>query len=149
MLRARETWSGLLYIVMGIAAVVLSHGYGLGTLANMGPGLFPLILGIVLIGLGIVSGLEGGLNSGGPIGRIAWWPLLCVVASIVVFGLLVTTAGFGPAVVALALVAFAGNPRPRFSLGAVAVLLAMSVFAILLFVLLLRLPYPLLGPMFD
>ena len=46
--------SGALFIVVGVGAVALSLEYKLGTPARMGSGFFPLCLGIILTGLGII-----------------------------------------------------------------------------------------------
>ena len=36
-----DFWSGLLFVAIGVTAVVLAQEYGFGTSARMGPGYFP------------------------------------------------------------------------------------------------------------
>ena len=45
----RDFWSGVLFVALGIATIVLSSKYTLGSSARRGPGYFPRILGILLI----------------------------------------------------------------------------------------------------
>ncbi|HLR50485.1 MAG TPA: tripartite tricarboxylate transporter TctB family protein [Candidatus Sphingobacterium stercoripullorum] len=47
-------YSAALPIILGIGAVFNSKGYALGTLSNMGPGYYPILLGYLLIGLGLL-----------------------------------------------------------------------------------------------
>lgn len=49
-----DLWSALFMFVIGLATAIGSLNYEIGTLANMGPGYFPLIAGIALL---LVSGL--------------------------------------------------------------------------------------------
>ena len=53
----RDFWSGVLFTLLGVGALVIGSKYTLGTAARMGPGYFPRILGILLIVLGVVSAL--------------------------------------------------------------------------------------------
>ena len=48
----KDFWAGVLFVAVGIAAIVLGSRYNLGTAARMGPGYFPRILGMLLILLG-------------------------------------------------------------------------------------------------
>lgn len=48
----RDVVGGALFGIIGIYVVVEARQYGLGTLSRMKPGMFPLLLGCILIGLG-------------------------------------------------------------------------------------------------
>jgi hypothetical protein len=50
----KDFWSGLLFIGIGAAAIVLGSKYTIGSAARMGPGSFPRALGILLIVLGSI-----------------------------------------------------------------------------------------------
>ena len=50
--------AGLMFIAVGIAAIVIASNYTLGTAARMGPGYFPRILGILMIVLGAILALR-------------------------------------------------------------------------------------------
>ena len=60
-----------------------------GTAARMGPGYFPLLLGILLTGLGIlitVQSFRSKAPDGDPIGKIAWRPLGFIIGANLAFG---------------------------------------------------------------
>jgi hypothetical protein len=48
----KNFFSGLLFMGFGVAALVISRTYNIGTAAKMGPGYFPRALGILMIVLG-------------------------------------------------------------------------------------------------
>ncbi len=50
----KDFWSGLLFIGIGAAAIVLGSTYTIGSAARMGPCYFPRALGILLIVLGSI-----------------------------------------------------------------------------------------------
>ena len=83
--------SGLMFTCVGLAFAIGATNYNVGTGARMGPGYFPLMIGILLsIGGGVVmlSSLSSGPADGDPIGRIAWKPLVLIIGANLVFGLL-------------------------------------------------------------
>lgn len=87
----KDFLSGLMFSAVGIAFAWGASGYTLGTGARMGPGYFPLMLGVILAGLGILItafALRPAAGEDEPFGRIAWKPLLCVIGSNVIFGIL-------------------------------------------------------------
>lgn len=53
----RDGAAGLAFFVFGIGFAVLALNYPLGTTMRMGPGYFPVVLGLILAGLGLVVGL--------------------------------------------------------------------------------------------
>jgi hypothetical protein len=83
----KDFYSGLLFIAFGVAALVISQPYTLGTAARMGPGYFPRILGTLLVVLGAVLCLVGGRRAGEE--RPQWHlrPLLTVLVSVSLFAL--------------------------------------------------------------
>jgi len=83
--------SGLMFTCVGLAFAIGATHYNVGTGARMGPGYFPLMIGILLsIGGGIVmlGSLSSGAADGDPIGCIAWKPLGLIIGANLVFGLL-------------------------------------------------------------
>ncbi len=92
----RDFWSGLMFIAMGIGFAWGATNYSFGSSARPGPGYFPFGLGILMAILGAVV-LFGSLtvetDDGDKVGAFAWKPLLIIVASIVVFGLMLDRLG--------------------------------------------------------
>lgn len=143
--------SGLMFSAVGIAFAVGASTYNLGTGARMGPGYFPMMLGVVLalLGAAITAVAVAGKDSGQDnIGAIAWKPLACVIGSNVVFGLLlggiplVGMPSMGMIVALYALVIIASLAADAFSLKAVLVLATLlAVGSYLIFVKLLNLQF--------
>lgn len=51
----KEIIIGIFFITVGLLFCGISLTYKIGTLSNMGPGYYPLILSVALIVLGIVN----------------------------------------------------------------------------------------------
>jgi uncharacterized membrane protein len=138
----RDVWAGAMLIATGAAAVVIARDYAFGTALRMGPGWFPSVLGgiLVLFGLYLVA---QGLRSNEKIeGNWSFRALIVLPLSLVLFGLLMEYAGFVPALVVLIVGSSAASRE--FRLGESLLLAAgLTVFAVLLFIYGLGLPYPL------
>jgi hypothetical protein len=52
---AKDLWAGIIYIFFGVSAIFIARSYTLGTAFRMGPAYFPIVLSILLIGIGAVS----------------------------------------------------------------------------------------------
>ena len=50
----RDYYAGGLMLLLGIGAAVTGSGYKFGSLARMGPGFMPVVLGIVLAFIGLL-----------------------------------------------------------------------------------------------
>ncbi|OGQ08573.1 MAG: hypothetical protein A2026_12105 [Deltaproteobacteria bacterium RBG_19FT_COMBO_46_12] len=87
--------AGLLFILLGISTTVLARSYPIGTAAKMGPGYFPFILGFMLTVLGFVISLKSLSKRRGVRKRalIRFRPVVFVLSSIVLFGLLLLPLG--------------------------------------------------------
>ena len=93
--------AGVLFIAIGVAAIVIAENYPLGTAARMGPGYFPRILGILLIVLGGALALRALRLQGPALPRWPWRPTVIVLGSVVLFGGIVNHVGVALATVAL------------------------------------------------
>lgn len=92
----KDFWAGLMFILVGAGFSFGALEYSFGTSARPGPGYFPFGLGILLAILGALTVFEAmtiETEDGEPIGAVAWKPLLIIVASIVLFGVLLPRAG--------------------------------------------------------
>jgi hypothetical protein len=89
----KDFFAGLLYVVVGAAFAIGALGYKLGTGARMGPGYFPLLLGVLLgaIGLYIMfKSLVVKTADGDKIGKWGWKPLIFIIAGNLLFGVLLS-----------------------------------------------------------
>lgn len=148
----KDFFSGLMFMVAGVAFAWGATGYTIGTGARMGPGYFPLALGILLAVLGGIvtfKALVVETVDGDKIGKLAWKPLFFIIAANLVFGVMVgglpsihlPAMGLIAGIYALTFIAsLAGDAFNAKETAVLAtVLAAMSYVA---FVLLLKLQFP-------
>jgi hypothetical protein len=93
----KDFWSGLMFIAVGIAfAWGAAANYNFGSSARPGPAYFPFGLGVLLAVLGgtiLFKAMTLAVEGGDKIGRWAWRPLLMIVGSVALFGLLLPRLG--------------------------------------------------------
>ncbi|MNQ72224.1 Tripartite tricarboxylate transporter TctB family protein [compost metagenome] len=121
----KDFLSGVMFVCVGLAFAIGATNYTIGSGARMGPGYFPLVLGVLLAVGGAVV-IFGALTfqtpDGDPVGRIAWKPLLLIIGANLVFGLLLgglPTLGvpaMGLLIAIYALVVIASIAGTKFSL---------------------------------
>ncbi len=87
----KDFFAGLMFTAVGTAFAWGATNYTIGTGARMGPGYFPLLLGVVLALLGafiIFESLVVDTEDGEKVGKIAWKPLGFIIGANLVFGIL-------------------------------------------------------------
>ena len=133
-LATQEFWAGAVFVALGGAGVAVARHYDIGTTMRMGPGYFPILLGVALILLGAASCVRTWLaGHGTPIGSVQVRSALLVTLSAACFALLLETAGLAVAVFATAFLACLGGRN--FRLGeSLAIAAALVAFTSLLFV---------------
>lgn len=90
----RDFWMGMLYAAVGTAAFLISRNYTFGSSARMGPGFFPVIVAGLLMVVGAISILRSLRSEGEPLEPLKLVPILLVFGAILIFGLLIETAGY-------------------------------------------------------
>jgi hypothetical protein len=138
-------WAGAMLCAIGLATTIAAPHYRMGSLAQMGPGYFPLIMGVLLSGLGAVTCVQMVAKGGGK--RMVappWRQLVCIPLSVVCFALLVERAGLAIAVVVTVLIGCLGGHRFR-PVEAVVSATVLAVLTCVVFVRLLGLPVQ-IGP---
>lgn len=143
----KDFWAGVLFIVVGVAAIVLSRDYGMGSAGRMGPAFFPAVLSGLLIIIGTVSIIRAFIKPGTAISRFAVKGLLLVTFSTLLFGLIVRGAGLIVALPLLVLISAYASTRFRWPY-ALALALGVTVFCILVFRIGLGVPLPIVGDWF-
>jgi Tripartite tricarboxylate transporter TctB family len=144
----RDYYAGGLMTLIGIGAAIIGTGYKFGTLARMGPGFMPVMLGIVLAFLGIlIAGTALGSSESDDAKFLPanpqWFGWLCILGGPVLFIVLGQYAGMIPAVFACVFVCALGDNTATYKSSA-ALAAGVTVFGVLLFHYLLSIPFPLL-----
>ena len=87
----KDFFSGLMFTAVGASFALGAKSYEVGDAARMGPGYFPLMLGVILAILGVIVTVQS-FTKGGPggdkIGAFAWRPLGFVLGANLAFGAL-------------------------------------------------------------
>ena len=148
---------GLTLAAIGIGAAIWAGlHHDMGSLRRMGPGAFPVGLGLGLAGLGLIIALpalvrpapgqcDGGQSDGGQSEKgtkIELAPLIGVVAAILLFGLSLRWVGLVGVSFVVVLVATLPAPRPGW-LWRVVLAVAITALTVLVFHLGLRMTVPL------
>lgn len=144
----KDFWSGIIFLIFGLAAVFIGNDYEMGSAGRMGPAYFPTALGGLLALIGAVGIGRSVIRSGERLGRFAVKELSLVLLATVMFGFLVRGAGLVAATIVLVMVG--GYASTKFKvLPFLAVAIGMAVFCALVFVVGLGLPMPVMGPWFG
>ncbi len=121
----KDFFSGLMFAVVGGGFAWGANSYEVGEAARMGPGYFPLMLGILLAVLGVIITFQS-FTKGGPtgdkIGAFAWRPLGFVLGANLAFGALLVglpsigfpAMGLIVAIYALVFIASLAQPGMQF-----------------------------------
>ncbi len=148
----KDFLSGLMFTVVGAAFALGAREFEVGTAARMGPGYFPLMLGVLLAVLGVIITVQSfrkGGPDGDPVGAIAWRPLVFVLGANLAFGALLVGVpalgipAFGLIVALYALVIIAGFAQPGTSIKQsliLATILAVGSYGAFVYMLNLQFP---------
>jgi hypothetical protein len=146
----KDFFAGLMFTVVGVAFAWGATTYNVGTGARMGPGYFPLMLGILMaiIGLAIMfTGLSVETSDGDPIGKWAWKQVFFILGANLAFGILlgglpsigVPAMGLIIAIYALVIIAAqAGSKHALKSVLALATVLAVGSYIAFIWLLKLQ-----------
>jgi hypothetical protein len=149
----KDFFSGLMFTVVGAAFAYGATGYSVGTGGRMGPGYFPLLLGVILAVLGAIIMFKALVSQSHPdgdkIGKWAWKPLFLIIAANILFGVMIgglPSMGLPPmgliaGIFALTIVAsLAGDSFKLKEVLILSVILSIGSYAA--FILLLKLQFP-------
>ncbi len=146
LVKKRDFYAGGIMTLLGAAVALDSMTYSLGTLTHMGPGMFPLMLGITLtfigvliLGTAMVTPLTDNENIL-PKDR-EWFAWGCILAGPIAFIILGEFFGLVPATFACVLIPALGD-RTATLKGSLMLAAGVTFFGVLLFVYILKIPFP-------
>ena len=148
----KDFFAGLMFLLVGLAFAWGAGSYSVGTGARMGPGYFPMALGVLLAVLGLIvtiTALVVETADGDPLGRIAWKPLIFIISGNLVFGASIgglPSIGHPPMGLIFGIFALtfvASNAGDEFKFKEVLILaVLLSLFSYGAFIMLLKLQFP-------
>jgi len=136
----KDFLGGLLLLGFGAIGFYMALDYPLGSALRMGPGYFPRVLSGIIMAFGAFVLIRGILTSEKVKGRWGWKPLAFITVALVAFGFMMDLVGLIPALVVMFFVAALGGHEYKFKEVAI-LTVAMSAFAVGVFVYGLGLPY--------
>jgi len=148
----KDFYAGLLFTGVGSAFAWGALDYQVGSSARMGPGYFPLLLGVLLALLGVAMMLRAARSRADrldTVGPWAWKPLVAIIAANLLFGvalgglprLKLPALGLMLGIYGLTFVACLAGERFKFKEAAL-LATALAALSYLAFVLLLKLQLP-------
>lgn len=139
----RGLLGGLLLIAMGFWFGVTSLNLRIGNLIQMGPGLYPLILSVIAVLLGVLLLLQGlkGRGEDEEYEQARWRPIMAVMGGIAAFALCIKSLGLIPAVFFTVVVCATGDRASR-PLNTLVLAVICATGAWLIFRVGLNLPMP-------
>jgi len=146
LVKKRDFYAGGLMTLLGAAVTLDSLTYTLGTLTHIGPGMFPLMLGVTLtligmliLGTAMITPLTDSENIL-PKDR-EWYAWGCILAGPIAFIILGEFFGLVPATFACVLIPALGD-RTATLKGSLMLAAGVTFFGVLLFVYVLKIPFP-------
>lgn len=142
--RNSDVEAGLFFTAFGAVTSILSLDYELGTIAMMGPGMFPLMLGLCLTALGLLILLKGILTGGEAVRTLPLKPALLVPLSLLVFSFLALSVGLAAAIPGLVFVSLLASSHFTV-MRALALSAGLLVFCYVVFVQFLGIALPMIA----
>lgn len=149
----RDYYGGGLMLLFGLGAVWAGMSYRIGTLVHMGPGFFPVALGVILaltgvaimIGAAASAAAETAAEADGKVEKNLppeWRGWICISLSIVAFVILGQYGGLLPATFAVVFISALGD-RQNTVKGAFILSIVMCILCVAIFWYALQVQFPL------
>ncbi|MGA7329794.1 MAG: tripartite tricarboxylate transporter TctB family protein [Rhodomicrobium sp.] len=148
----RDYYAGALIALIGAGAAYEGSKYGIGSLAQMGSGFFPVAIGIGMIVIGMAIAASGGEIPSAPehsetlhkvTNGFDWRGWFAIIAAVCLFMALSEYAGLLPAIFACVFVSALGSKATTFK-EAFILAACVTAFGIALFSLGLKIQIPIL-----
>jgi len=142
----KDYYGGGLMFLLGVGTVYKGFDYHIGTLSRMGPGYFPVAVGVVLALMGVLIALGARKNVPEDAGKKAhppeWRGWSCIILANVAFIVLGRYGGLIPATFAVVFISALGD-RQNTLKNAFILAAAMVVVCLIVFWWALQLQFPL------
>ncbi|MBI5132684.1 MAG: tripartite tricarboxylate transporter TctB family protein [Rhodopseudomonas palustris] len=144
----REFIAGAAFLLFGISFSLIALHYPLGTAMRMGPGYFPVLLGLILSCIGVLIGIsalrrrpiDDAPTTGAPFTWSSLRPALLISASVLLFAVAIESVGLALATFGVVAVSSLANRESRWP-AVLASGIALSAMSVGIFAYGLRLPF--------
>jgi multisubunit Na+/H+ antiporter MnhC subunit len=147
LLQKKDFYAGLFMVLLGAGVTLNSTTYKLGTFMHMGPGMFPFMLGIIMMFVGaliFITGVATPLEEGEKIlpDSMEWRGWACILAGPLMFILFGVYFGMAAATFMCVFVAALGDKTSTIKNSAI-LAAGITVGGCFLFSYVLKVPFPL------
>lgn len=137
----KDFWSGIMFLCFAAVDLVVARDYSMGSAGAMGPGYFPVALGIILGVLGLLLAARAVSAGDEPVPSVAIRPLLFLVVGVVAFGVTIEALGLvGSLILTIAIAALASRESALVETAILAV--GLAILSVGIFHYALQLPLP-------
>lgn len=137
--------AGLLFAAAGAFFAINAYlKLDMGQVSAIGPGFFPMMLGVILILLGCAIALQVVKSNGTPFGTVSLRAVLCIGLAPLLFALMIQGLGLIASVALTTVVACFSSRLMTLRISAV-VVVTVTLVSVLIFHYLIALPVPLVG----
>jgi Tripartite tricarboxylate transporter TctB family len=143
-----DFWAGLMFTVVGVVFAFGAMSYNVGSAAKMGPGYFPLMLGVLLAVLGAIvtlTALTVETPDGSPVAAFDWRSLALTLGAVCLFAFLLLKMGLVIALITLVIVSSLADHAFSWK-GTLINTLILVVLCLAVFVYGLKLQFPIWPP---
>lgn len=146
--KSQDFATGLLFVVVGLAAYWIGADYPTGTAQRPGTGVLPHILAWCLIGTGALLWVKAAFTDSPRLTAWAWRPAIMITLATVAFALLVDRLGMVVTMIVSMTLAALGTPETRWR-EYILFALIMLVIGVVVFIYGLGMPIPILPKDFS
>jgi putative tricarboxylic transport membrane protein len=130
---------GVLTAIGLLAAEVAWSNYPIGSFSHMDAGMFPLLVGILLAGIGLLVLMPALFTAGHPIPKLEYRPFFFVLLALLVFAVGIDWFGLIPAIVLLTITSVLADNKLGL-VGTTILAIGLAVIAWLIFRVALEIP---------
>jgi hypothetical protein len=146
--KPKDTLSGALFLVVGLAVLWFAQDYNFGTSRQMGAGYFPTLLAGSLVFFSIILIVRSLFGEAEHLEPVSIKPLISVLGGSLLFALMLRPFGLILAIIPVVLLCAWADSQIR-PLGVVVLALVLSLGSTVLFVYALGQPIPIVGYIFG
>ena len=141
----KDILAGGIFIALGVAFATGSLAYEIGSPLQMGPAYYPLLLGGILVGLGLMVVVKGFIaGEGEAIGDVDWRAVVLVMAALLFFGLTIRGLGLIGALFGASLLGALARSETSIR-DVLLIAVGLTALCVVIFVVALQLRLPLIG----
>jgi len=112
-IRISNLIAAMIVLLFGVVVMVEAFDHDMGTMLRIGPGFFPLCLGVGLLFIAVAIVFDPHKSEDDKLMHVSWRQVSSIAISIAAFALLIESAGLIPAAAAMICISALANPASK------------------------------------